>query len=306
MINFKQLEAFILVAEEENFTKAAKALFMTQPAISFQIKALEEHFQCRLFERLEKRTILTEAGQTIYPTVKQILSLYEKAKEAVDELQGMSKGTINIGASTIPGEYLLPLLIGFFKVKFPGLQVNLKITDSGQVVEDILARKIDFGVIGAHYEDPNLVYQPFVKDEIIFISPKGYGLLDKEIKLKDLAKEALILREPSSGTRKVILERLAIHNINLSDLQVVMELGSTRAVITAVEAGLGISAVSRWAAKDALELGRVEELKITDFNGKRDLFIVSSINKYMGKAAKTLLDFVGDFNWQKDTIKTKR
>ena len=299
MINFKQLEAFILVADEENFTKAAKALFMTQPAISFQIKALEDHFQCRLFERLEKKTILTEAGRTVYPTVKEILGLYEQAKDAVNELHGMSRGTINVGASTIPGEYLLPLLIGFFKVKLPGLQVNLKITDSGQVVEDILARKIDFGVIGARYEDPNLVYQPFVKDEIIFISPKGHGLLGEAIKLKDLAKEALILREPGSGTRKVILERLAIHNVSLADLQVVMELGSTRAVITAVEAGLGVSAVSRWAAKDALELGRVEELKLTDFDGKRDLFIVSSITKYMGKAAKTFLDFVGECNWQK-------
>jgi DNA-binding transcriptional LysR family regulator len=147
-MNFKQLEAFIWVAELQSFTKASRQLFMSQPAVSFQIKALEEDLQVTLFQRGDKKVILTEAGRLLYPEAKQMIRHYNRIKAGLDDLKGLKTGHLVVGASTIPGEYLLPVLIGGFKEKYPGIKITLKVAGSGQVGRWVREREIDFGITG--------------------------------------------------------------------------------------------------------------------------------------------------------------
>ena len=147
-MNFKQLEAFIRVAELQSFTKAARQLYMSQPAVSFQIKALEVNLQVTLFQRGDKKVTLTEAGRLLYPEAKQMLRHYHKIKAGLDDLRGLKTGHLVVGASTIPGEYILPLFIGGFKEKYPGILITLKVAGSGRVERWVRERAIDLGIIG--------------------------------------------------------------------------------------------------------------------------------------------------------------
>ncbi len=271
-MNLKQLEAFLWVAELQSFTKAARQLYMSQPAVSFQIKALEENLQVLLFERGDKKVTLTEAGRLLYPEAKQMLRHYHAIKAGLDDLRGLKTGHLVVGASTIPGEYLLPILIGGFKQKYPGINVSLKIAGSGLVGRWVREREIDIGIIGAPFDKEGVECLPWLQDQLIFIVPPSHSLIDKKtVRFSDLKNNSLIMREKGSGTRRTIEQKLKEHNIAFENIPEGIELGSTRAVITAVQAGLGVSIVSRYAVRDALELGLVIEVKLKDLNLSRHL-----------------------------------
>lgn len=294
-MNFKQLEAFLWVAELQSFTKAARQLYMSQPAVSFQIKALEEDLQVALFQRGDKKVVLTEAGRLLYPEAKQMLRHYHKIKAGLDDLKGLKTGHLVVGASTIPGEYLLPLLIGGFKEKFPGIQITLKIADSGQVGRWVREREIDLGITGAPYEGEGIECTPWVQDQLIVITHPSHPWADMHsVKVSDLKNEALILREQGSGTRKTLEQKLAEHNIFLEKLPQGMELGSTRAVITAVEAGLGVSIVARCAVREAMELGRVREVQMGNLDLSRYLYQIRHNQGMGGFAIEAFMNFIND------------
>lgn len=294
MLNFRQLKSFLVVAEKKSFTKAAKELFMTQPAISAQIKTLEEFLDIQLIERLDKKVILTEAGETFIKETRKIITIYEEATMALQEIKGVQKGKLIIGASTIPGEYILPRYIGAFKKDYPKIDIALKISDTGAVVETLKERKIDIGVIGAKVKDKDIVFREFLSDELIVIAHPTNPLVGKEVSLSEIIASPMILRETSSGTRMVIIRHLQGKNIAESDLNIVMELGSTRAVITAIEANLGISLVSKWAAEEALSLKKITQLHVPDMEIKRSLYIVTHRTKYARHAAKRFMEFLND------------
>ncbi len=287
MINLRQLKAFVAVAENRSFTRAAKILYMTQPAVSAQIKALEERLDIRLMERTDKSIVLTEAGDMFLEEARKILSLFEGFTEAIDELKGVRRGRLCLAASTIPGEYILPKIIGDFKTAFPGIELSLKISDTGMVAEQLLMRTADIGIMGAPVKNEALHLEEFFNDELIVIG--GPGSQKNEMSLDELVETDLILREPDSGTRMVFLQKLKKHNIDTKKMRVVMELGSTRAIITAVESGLGLSVVSRLAAQDALKLGKIREVKIRQAAFERPLYLAYNKNKYQSYACKAFL-----------------
>lgn len=293
MINLRQLKAFVAIAEQGSFTKAAKILYMTQPAVSAQIKALEERLEIQLLERHDKNVLLTEAGELLLSEARKMLTLYEELLDAVNELKGVRRGRLIVGASTIPGEYLLPQLIGSFKRQFPKIEVILRIADTGRVVELLENRYIHLGIIGASVKTENLILEPVLNDELILIAAANHPLAKKKkVQLDDILKAAFILREPGSGTRMVIEEMLAHKHLCLGDMQLIMELGSTRAVITAVEAGLGISMVSRLAADEALQLQRIKELKVDGWHTKRSLYLAKNQNRYLSHAAEAFIEHI--------------
>ncbi|MDA8234035.1 MAG: selenium metabolism-associated LysR family transcriptional regulator [Clostridia bacterium] len=295
-MNIKQLESFILVAEEKNFTRAAKQLYMTQPAISFQIKSLEEQLGIQLFERLDKAVELTDAGRLILPEAKKIQANYEKIRDSIAEMKGLKRGHLNIGASTIPGEYLMPHVIGKFKSLHPKIDVVLQIASTGKVVEMLLNREIHLGIVGAPVKNQSLVSSPLTEDRLILIASPQHPLACREsIKAEEMTQYSFIMREQGSGTRMVIENRLRKIGINSDSLQLAMELGSTRAIITAVEAGLGISLVSRWAAEDALKLGLLKEILIEDLEFIRSLYLITNKLKYRGSATEVFLGFLHYF-----------
>jgi len=295
-MNLKQLEAFLLVADLKSFTGAARQLYMSQPAVSFQIKALEDELQVSLFQRNDKKVILTEAGRLLYPRVKEILMHYRKAIEDLDNLKGLKIGQLNIGASTIPGEYILPLFMGGFSKAYPGIKVRLRVGGSGKVVEWVNAKEVALGVTGTMVEGNWLECEPWIDDELVLIAPTdSYWNNKKKISLEELMTQPLILREPGSGTRKTIEDRLHKKGVSLEQCQAVMEVGSTRSVITAVQAGLGLSFVSRWAAKETLELGKINEIRIPELYLGRKLYLVRNIQALGGGfAATAFIEYVKD------------
>jgi DNA-binding transcriptional LysR family regulator len=294
-MNFKQLEAFIWVAELQSFTRAARQLYMSQPAVSFQIKALEEDLQVALFQRGDKKVILTEAGRLLYPEAKQMIRHYHRIKAGLDDLKGLKTGHLVIGASTIPGEYLLPLLIGGFKEKYPGIQVVLKVAGSGQVCRWIRDREIDLGVTGTTLEGEGIDCQPWLMDQLVLIVPPTHpwSALDA-ITVDDLKNESMILREQGSGTRRSLEQKLGEKGVLLDKIPHTMELGSTRAVITAVEANLGVSIVSKYAVQESLELSKVKKVQLDGVDLSRYLYQVRHTQGIGGYAIEAFITFVND------------
>jgi DNA-binding transcriptional LysR family regulator len=294
-LNFKQLEAFIWVAELQSFTRASRQLFMSQPAVSFQIKALEEDLQVSLFQRGDKKVILTEAGRLLYPEAKQMIRHYSRIKAGLDDLKGLKTGHLVIGASTIPGEYILPILIGGFKEKYPGIIITLKVAGSGQVGRWVREREIDFGITGAPIDWEGTECVSWLKDQLVLIVPPAHpwAKLD-EVNLEDLKNETMILREKGSGTRRTLEQKLAEHNISLEKLPHSMELGSTRAVITAVEANLGASIVSKYAVSEAISLGKVKEVKLIGIDLSRYLYQIRHSQGMGGFALEAFISYIND------------
>jgi len=292
-MNLRQLEVFLWVAELKSFTGAAKHLFMSQPAVSFQIRALEEELGVKLFWRNEKNVALTEAGRLLYPEARQMVSHFYKLKSGLDDLKGLRMGRLEIGASTIPGEYVLPLLIGDFRRIYPGIQISLRIGGSGEVEKWLLDREIDLGFTGVFVAGKDVQCLPWIDDRLVLIVPPDHPWgLKKSVELSELIKEPLILREPGSGTRRTFEAKLAGKDITLAQCNVAMELGSTRAIITAVQAGLGVGVVSFWAAQEPLLLERVREAVLKDLNLQRKLYVARNQNWVNNYATDTFFDFI--------------
>lgn len=294
-MNFKQLESFLWVAELQSFTKAARQLYMSQPAVSFQIKALEEDLEVMLFKRGDKKMVLTDAGQLLYREAKQMFRHYQKIKAGLDDLKGLKTGHLIVGAGTIPGEYLLPLLIGDFKKKYPGIQITLKVSGSGQVERWVREREIDLGITGILVEGQEIECRPWLQDELSLIVPPLHPWVNfGAVKVSDLMSETMIFREKGSGTRRTIEQKLAEHSIAVEQIPQGIELGSSRAVITAVEAGMGVSIVSKYAVRESLELGRVREVRIEDFDLGRTLYQIRHSQSMAGFAIDAFTDFINN------------
>lgn len=292
-MNFKQLEAFIWVAELQSFTKASRQLYMSQPAVSFQIKALEENLQVSLFKRGDKKVMLTEAGHLLYPEAKQLLRHYNRIKAGLDDIKGLKTGHLVVGSSTIPGEYLLPIMIGGFKEKYPGIKITLKVAGSGQVGRWVREREIDFGIIGAPIEWEETKCLSWLKDYLVLIVHPSHPWVEvSEVNLDDLKNETIIMREKGSGTRRTLEQKFAEQNISLDKLPIGMELGSTRAVITAVEAKLGISIVSKYAVSEALSLGKVKEVKLNGVDMSRYLYQIRHKQGMAGYALEAFISYI--------------
>jgi len=292
-MNLKQLEVFLWVAELQSFTKAAHQLYMSQPAVSFQIKALEENLQVTLLKRGDKKVTLTEAGRLLYLEAKQMLKNYHKIKAGIDELKGLKTGQLIVGASNTPGEYILPLLIGGFKEKYPGIKITLQIAGSIQVGRWVHEREIDLGVTGTAINKEGIKCLPWILDCLILIAPPHHHWVgDCAVDIHELKNESMIIRESGSGTRRTLKQKLAQRNIVLEEMPIVMELGSTRAVITAVQAGLGVSIVSRHAVKEALKLELVKEVPLTGIDLNRYLYLICNKHGIGEFAVEAFINFI--------------
>jgi DNA-binding transcriptional LysR family regulator len=292
-MNFKQLETFLRVVEWQSFTKAAQHLYLSQPTISLQIKALEEELQVILFQRNEKKVTLTEAGRLFYTEVKQILLHYYNIQVGLEDLKELKTGQLMIGASTIPGEYLLPQIIGDFHHKYPGIKINLCISDSASIGAKVRHKELDLGIVGFPITEGDIVCTPWAKDYLVLIVSSQHKWAQlKSIDLEELKKEPIILREPGSGTRQTIEMFLEKKGVSLKDLKVTMELGSTRAIITAVLANAGASIVSFFAAHDLVALNKLCLVSLNNVDFTRYLYIIRSKKRWENFAAKAFFSFL--------------
>ena len=291
-MNINYFKTFITVVEKGSFSDTAKALSLSQPAISFQIQSVEKEYGQTLLDRSGAKVQLTEAGKIFFNYAKQILKLNRALSEAIDELQGVVRGHLALGASTIPGEYIVPKILGQFIKEFPNVEPALEISDTAVILNKIEEHEIDIGFIGASPEPNNLQIEKFVTDHLILILPPNHQLSAKgSVAIEEILKEPFILREVGSGTRKTIEETLQKHGLSLGSLNEVMDLGSTQAVLTAVEASLGISILSKCAAEKALALGTLKTMPFSNIDFSRDLYLVFDKRRFLTRTQKEFIEF---------------
>ncbi|GAV23769.1 selenium metabolism-associated LysR family transcriptional regulator [Carboxydothermus pertinax] len=268
-------KTFITVVNEKSLSKAGKILNLTQPAITKHLQSLEEHYNTILLERNVKGIKLTEDGTLLYKYAQELLSILEEAEQNISGNKENPKGILNIGASNIPGQYLLPLILGKYSKLYPQVKVNLEISDTGEVVAKILEGVYDVGAVGSEIKNPRLEFIPFYRDELVFILPANHPLSQKEVlEPEDLLKVPLIWRERGSGTRMFLEKVLKNFGIQEKKLNIVMELGSNQAVLTAVEGGLGGAFCSEIAIRNAKKLGLISAHRIDGLGFQRDLYLI--------------------------------
>jgi DNA-binding transcriptional LysR family regulator len=287
----RRLQVFHTVARLLSFTKAAESLHMTQPAVTFQVRQLEEYFNTRLFDRTHNRISLTEAGQRVYGYADRIFALYAEMENSVRDLTGEVSGVLLLGASTTIAEYMLPALLGDFKAKYPEVSIRLQVANTDGIVSMVENNVIDLGVVEAPVTNKNLVVENCRMDKMVLIVPPGHELARKKtVPIKELTKYPYICREEGSGTREVMLEAVTAAGCNPQDLNIVMELGSPEAVKGAVEAGMGISILSRATIEKELQLGSLVAINL-DTPLERPFSFVHQKQKFRLRAMEKLLDF---------------
>lgn len=291
----RRLQVFHTVARHLSFTKAAEALHMTQPAVTFQVRQLEEYFNTRLFDRTHNRISLTEAGRRVFEYADRIFVLYSEMENAVRELTGEISGLLIIGASTTIAEYMLPALLGDFKHKYPDVNVRLKVSNTEGVVHMVENNVIDLGVVEAPVANKNLAVEVCRMDQLVLIVPPTHVLASKEkVTIDDIANYPYICREEGSGTREVIAEHLTLHGMKDASLDISMELGSPEAVKGAVEAGMGISVVSRATVSKELKLASLVAIPLEPAL-ERPFSFVHQKQKFRLRAMDELLDFARQY-----------
>lgn len=287
----RRLQVFHTVARLLSFTKAAEHLHMTQPAVTFQVRQLEEHFNTRLFDRTHNRISLTAAGERVYQYADRIFTLYGEMENSVRELTGEVSGVLLIGASTTIAEYMLPALLGDFKSKYPDVNIRLQVANTDHIVSLVENNSIDLGVVEAPVANKNLVVETCRMDQMVLIVPKNHPLArERSVPMSRIVDYPYICREEGSGTREVMLEHLNAGGIESCNLNIVMELGSPEAVKGAVEAGMGISIISRATIAKELALGTLVAINI-DPPMERPFSFVHQKQKFRLRAIEKLLDF---------------
>mgnify|MGYP006266735701 CR=1 FL=1 len=291
----RRLKVFHTVARLLSFTKAAEALHMTQPAVTFQVRQLEEHFNTRLFDRTHNRVTLTEVGKRVFEYADRIFELYTEMENLVREMTGEISGALTLGASTTIAEYMLPAMLGDFKARYPDVNVRLKVANTEGIVSMVEHNVIDLGVVEAAVHNKNLVVEECRHDELVVIALPGHPICDADaVSAARFAQHAFICREEGSGTREVIRHYFSEQGLDLNSLNICLELGSPEAVKGAVEAGLGLSIVSRATISKELRLGTLACIPL-DPPLRRPFSFVRQRHKFRMRAMDELLNFAREY-----------
>lgn len=292
-LNFHQLHIFHTVADKGSFSTAAQALHMTQPAVTMQIQTLEEQLGVKLFVRTTKKIELTEAGRELIPYAKRSIDLIRETEEAMAEYCRKLTGRLHLGASLTVGEYMIPRLLGPFNEEYPQVTVSLKVINTTQIIEEITQHTLNFGLVEAPVEHPDMQSEAVLSDELKLIVPSCHPLAGEA---KITADQALaypfVLREKGSGTRRVMEEELQRCGIDPRDMRIVLELGSTGAVKSAVEANLGLSILSQSAVKHEVALGILQARTIEGIRFNRNFYAVHLKTALLPMSAVTFLTFL--------------
>jgi len=269
-----QLNIFCKVVELKSFSKAGKAVHLSQPTISSHIKDLEDHLDCRLIDRLATESVPTKAGKLLYEYAKRMLALHDETETAMAEFKGKIRGRLVIGGSTIPGTYLMPQLIADFKKQYPDVIVSLKIGDTDNIIDGILNENLELGIVGARAETKKIVQKKLIKDEMRLIVPANHRWAGKKrVSLNRLINEPFIVRERGSGTLKSLDQSLSDQGHSFEDFKVVAELGSTQAICQGIKTGAGVSILSTLAVAEDLQEGKLNSLEVDGLDLKRNFYL---------------------------------
>lgn len=290
-MDIHQLKVFASVFRNKSFSKASEELHLTQPTISSHIKTLEEELNCRLFDRLGRAIIPTKEAGVLYNHAMEVIEKADSIKEAVGQSRKEITGELIIGASTIPGTYVVPSVVSEFKRKYNGISFQVLIEDSKKITEMVAYNELLLGIVGARMEHGKVEYSPFIEDELILISSPKIST-KKTISAKELVSIPFIIREEGSGTRKIMEKYLSRSGVNLLNLNLIAVLGSTESVKEAVKAGLGASILSKSAVISELKAGIIKEIKIKGLRMERTFYIITHEKRSLPNNYRIFLSYL--------------
>ncbi|MFF2498679.1 LysR substrate-binding domain-containing protein [Peribacillus sp. NPDC058075] len=291
-MKLENLKMFCLVVDEGSISQAARLSFLSQPAVTRQIHQLENYYNTLLFDREEGRLRVTEAGKLLYPFAKAIVNDFNHSKEVIQQSTGEYNANLIVGASLTIGEYLLPSLLGRFKKQQPEIKVTLTIKNTPRVLEDLSNDVIDLALVEGLVENTDFIVDKFAEDELILVCPADHPWKDrKEIQLEELGNERMIWRESISGTRLIVENMLREHGV-LEKIESYMEIGSTQAIKSAVEAGLGVSILPRLTVARELEQGFLRKVGISRIEITRNLWLVRKNKRFNKIGVSKFVDFL--------------
>lgn len=294
-MNLKQLEAFVCVAEGKSFSAAAKKLYLTQPTVSAHVSSLEKELGVRLFVRTTKDVELSPEGDRLYDNARKMLQLEKNILRDFTQKNSATAKKIIVGASTVPGQYILPQILSLFSRTYPGNQLELREADSMEVVRMVQKGQVEIGFTGTKESDPTCVFEPFYMDRLMIITPNidRYRKYEKTgFPLEEFYHERWIMREEGSGTRKEAEHYLADMGLDLSRLDIVATISNQETIKKSVGGAMGISIMSSAAVEDYVKQGTLLRFSLGDEEVYRKLYMVWNKNYKPGIAARLFLQFV--------------
>ena len=288
----RQLAAFCAVVERKSFSLAAERLGVTQPAVSLQIRSLEERLGQQLLDRSGRRVEPTEAGRRLYRGAQRLLAQERQLLEDVaGEADGPLRGQLALGASTGPGGTVVPVLLCEFADANTEVTVDLSISDTQTIVDRVARRELELGVVGATPRNRSVAYEPFFRDEVVLVCPPAHRFAGKRVTLDDLSTEPLIVMQEGAGVRQVIEDELRQAGTRLRDLDVRLELGLQESVKSAVEAGHGVTFISRTAVEPELAAGTLAAARVEGLEPSREISRVRATGRVSTRVADAFVEF---------------
>ncbi len=295
-MNLKSLQMLVKLADKGSFSAVAEELDVSQPAVSMQINSLEEKFSVELVSRQDKKVNLTPAGKIVYHHSRQMIEQWNQLEMEVKKLQDEHFDQLILGVSTIPSTYMAPELLATFCQKFPEVEISLQVGDSKEAIQKLKNREVDLIIVGTRPKGNNLHTLPVYQDKLKLIVPADDNLAAQSlVKIRDILRRKILIREQGSGTRKAMMSGLEQVGISEPDLNTRAELESNEAVISAVEAGLGISFISRLAAEKAEAQGRITQIEVEDMEITRNFYLAVHENRKDELMLKKFIDIAQNF-----------
>jgi len=287
-MTLRQVEVFLAVARERSFSAAAGKIHLSQPTLSEHIAELEREVGKPLFFRKGRTVTLTEAGRVFEPYAASMVAAVEGARHAIDELDGLTHGSLLIGASTTPGLYVLPGIIARFRARYPGIELRLQIANSRLIEERVRARELDLGVVGGHMLPPGqeCLAAGLLDELVLVVAPRHPWARQREVAPSRLAAEPLLMREEGSATRRVTERALRQAGIAF---RTAMELDHTEAIKQAVMAGLGVAFLSTYAVQGEVATGRMRALRVRGMRIQRHFHVIHPAARRLGASARAFM-----------------
>ena len=292
-MDLRHLRLFCEIVDQHSFSLAAEFMHITQPAASLQVRSLERELGVQLLDRSGREVVPTDAGEVLYRYARQIIDLDDEARVEIMELGELAGGRVAIGASTGPGEHLLPALMAEFKREHPGIELSLRVADSHEVIDLVVDRELELGVVGAVSAHKDLEVSPFAHDEIVVVCAPTHPWAQRdEVSFDEFLREPLVVQQQGAGIRLVVETALRERGVTPAELNVLLELGLNESVKHAVMAGAGVTYLSKFACATEVANGSLAAVRVRAFRVLRDFSVVSSRTRALSKAASAFLEFL--------------
>ena len=294
MIEMRQIQVFLAISELLNFSRAAEKIHLTQPTVSGHLKTLERYLKVELVERGGKEVRLTPAGELFHPFAQRIFSLQKRAQREMSLYTGAERGSLEIGGSNTPGQYILPKTIGLFTARHQQVKITLKIGDSSAIITQVADGKLELGLVGTPAPESEFISKKCLGDELILVAnPKTAIQLSDPIDFNELKKLPFIIREKGSGTRKIMHSALQRRGLeSLDTLNLVAEMGSAEAIRQALKSNLGVAIVSNLSVAEDLELGKLTQLTLPGGAIQRHFYLIYNRDRRLSPLAEALSRFI--------------